>query len=128
MADVWKSGSQQSGEQFNITPNNTKFRDATRYYWRVRIRDNAGKISTWSKPAYFSTGLKEQSWKAKWITYSYSKESAIPYFRRVFNLNKANATPIRAIVYLCGLGCSELYMNEQKVDSTRFPRPGTNQL
>ena len=123
MADVLKSGSQQSDEQFNITPNNTKFSDATRYYWRVRLRDNTGRISTWSNPAYFSTGLKEQSWKAKWITYSYSKDSATPYFRRVFNLNKANATPIRAMVYLCGLGCSELYMNGQKVDSTRFLDP-----
>ena len=119
-ADVWKSGNQESGEQFNIAPDVSKFTDATGYYWRVRIRDNTGKISEWSNPAYFSTGLKEQSWKAKWITYTNAKDSAAPYFRKVFNLGKQNVTPIKATVYLCGLGCSEFYMNGQIVDSTRF--------
>ena len=123
-ADVWKSGKHLSIEQFNITPNVTGFIDATGYYWRVRIWDNAGKVSTWSEPAYFSIGLlSEKSWKAKWITYSYSKDSALPYFRKVFNLSKENVKPIKAIVYLCGLGCSELYMNGQIVDPTRFLDP-----
>lgn len=122
-ADVWKSGNRQSVEQFNIAPGAAKFADATEYYWRVRIRDNAGRLSDWSKPAYFSTGLKDQSWTAKWITYSHAKDSAAPYFRKVFNLNKENASPIKAMVYLCGLGCSELYLNGQMVDSTRFLDP-----
>jgi len=119
-ADVWKSGNQESGEQFNIAPDVAKLTDATGYYWRVRILDNAGKLSEWSKPAYFSTGLKDQSWKAKWITYTNAKNSATPYFRKVFNLGKQNVTPVKAMVYLCGLGCSELYVNGQIGDSTRF--------
>jgi len=119
-ADVWKSGNQESGEQFNIAPDVAKLTDATGYYWRVRIRDNTNKLSDWSKPAYFSTGLKDQSWKAKWITYSNAKDSATPYFRKVFNLGKQNVTPVKAMVYLCGLGCSELYVNGQIADSTRF--------
>jgi len=122
-ADVWKSGKKLSSEQFNIAPSVAKFIDATGYYWRVRIWDNEGKISEWSKPVYFSIGLKDQSWKAKWITYSDAKDSAAPYFRKVFNLSKENATPTKAMVYLCGLGCSELYMNGQIVDSTRFLDP-----
>jgi alpha-L-rhamnosidase len=123
-ANVWKSGKKLSDMQFNIEPNATGFLDATNYYWHVRIWDNTGKVSSWSKPAYFSMGLRsEQSWKAKWITYNYDKNSALPYFRKVFNLKKGNATPIKAWVYLCGLGCSELYINGQKVDSTRFLDP-----
>jgi len=123
-ADVWKSGKKLSDMQFNIAPDGAIFTDATGYYWRVRIWDNTGKISSWSKPAYFSIGLRnEQSWMAKWITYSDAKNNALPYFRKVFNLKKGNTTPIKALVYLCGLGCSELYMNGQKVDSTRFLDP-----
>ena len=30
-----------------------------------RVWDDAGKASAWSKPAIFSTGLRE--WKAEWI-------------------------------------------------------------
>ncbi len=122
-ADVWKSGKERSAEQFNIPVNGIKFSDATGYYWRVRILDNKGRTTSWSKPAYFSTGLKDQSWKAKWITYANPKDSAAPYFRKVFNLSKINAIPVRATVYLCGLGCSELYMNGRMVDSTRFLDP-----
>lgn len=122
-ADIWKSGNRQSDEQFNIAPDVAKFTDATGYYWRVRIRDNAGKVSEWSKPAYFSTGLKDLSWKAKWITYNFVKDSPLPYFRKVFNLSKENVTPTKVLIYLSGLGCSELYMNGQLVDSTRFLDP-----
>ncbi|HEX7411678.1 MAG TPA: family 78 glycoside hydrolase catalytic domain [Bacteroidales bacterium] len=123
-ADVWKSGKHLSTEQFNITPKVSRLLDATTYFWRVRILDNTGKLSKWSDPAYFSIGLlSEQSWKAKWITYNYTKDGALPYFRKVFNLSREKATPTKAIVYLCGLGCSELYMNGQIVDSTRFLDP-----
>lgn len=123
-ADVWKSGKHLSTEQFNITPKVSKFVDATTYFWRVRIWDNTGKLSNWSEPAYFSIGLlSEQSWKAKWITYNYSKDGALPYFRKVINLSKEKATPTKAIIYLCGLGCSELYMNGQLVDPTRYLDP-----
>lgn len=122
-ADVWQSGKRSSGEQFNIEPTGVKFKDATGYFWRVRISDNSGQQCQWSKPAFFSTGLKDQSWKAAWITYSDVKEGALPYFRKVFNLNKPEAIPVKAMVYICGLGCSELYLNGRMVDSTRFLDP-----
>ena len=123
-ADIWKSGKQKSDEQFNIRPEGANFSEATGFYWRVRIWNNSGKMSHWSEPAYFSIGLKnEQSWMAKWITYDANKESALPYFRKVFNLTKDGAIPVKATVYLCGLGASELYLNGQKVDSTRFLDP-----
>lgn len=123
-ADIWKSGKQKSEEQFNIETKGANFSEATGYYWRVRIWDNSGKMSPWSEPAYFSTGLmNEQSWTAKWITYDAGKESALPYFRKVFNLTKEAAVPVKATVFLCGLGASELYLNGQKVDSTRFLDP-----
>lgn len=121
VADVWKSGKRRSEEQFDIVPEADKFQDAGCYYWHVRIWDNKGKVSAWSDPAYFSIGLlKEQSWRAKWITYPYSKDSALPYFRKVFHLEKR---PVKALAYFCGLGAGELYLNGHKADQTRFLDP-----
>lgn len=123
-ADVWKSGKQLSGEQFNIKPDGANFSEATGYYWRVRIWNNSGTMSPWSEPAYFSVGLlSEQSWTARWITSQAPKNSPLPYFRKVFNLNKEGVRPVKATVYFCGLGAGELYLNGQKVDSTRFLDP-----
>jgi len=121
VADVWKSGKRRSEEQFDIVPETDKFQEAGCYYWHVRIWDNSGRVSRWSNPAYFSIGLlKEQSWSAKWITYPYSKDSALPYFRKVFHLDKR---PVKALACFCGLGAGELYLNGQKADPTRFLDP-----
>ncbi len=123
-ADVWNSGKQLSDEQFNIKPKDIRFSEATGYYWRARIWSNWGEASSWSRPAYFSIGLlSEKLWAGKWITYPDAKNSALPYFRKVFNLNKRDAVPVKATVYFCGLGAGELYLNGQKVDSTRFLDP-----
>ena len=124
-ADVWHSEKRKSEQQFDICPEGVTFSDAGLYFWRVRIWDNHGNVSKWSEPAHFSIGLTdEQSWVGRWITYPYSKDRALPYFRKVFNTNeKAGLTPVRAIIYFCGLGAGELYMNGQKVDSTRFLDP-----
>ena len=39
-----------------------------RIYWRARIWDNHGRVSQWSKPAYWEMGLlNESDWQADWI-------------------------------------------------------------
>ncbi|MBP9898256.1 MAG: hypothetical protein KBF28_07790, partial [Gemmatimonadales bacterium] len=41
---------------------------STRYYWRVRVWDDAGNPSAWSTPAFWETGLlKPTDWSARWI-------------------------------------------------------------
>jgi alpha-L-rhamnosidase len=123
-AEVWKSGVQQSDDQFNIIPENVNFAESTGYFWRVRISDNKNRVSSWSNPAYFSIGLlDEKSWTAKWLTYRYAKDKPLPYFRKVFNPDKEGVNPEKATVYFCGLGAGELYLNGQQVDSTRFLDP-----
>ncbi|MBK5202510.1 MAG: family 78 glycoside hydrolase catalytic domain [Prolixibacteraceae bacterium] len=122
-ADIWKSCKQISDKQFDIKPYEVDFAETTRYFWRVRIWDDHGNISNWSHPAFFSIGiLKEQSWKGKWMTYPYKKDRALPYFRKEFQLKKG-VTLSGAIVYFCGLGAGELYLNGKKADPTRFLDP-----
>lgn len=121
-ADVWKSPKQISYSQFGIHPD-VDLAESTPYYWRVRIWDNNGKISQWSAPAYFSIGPKtEASWIGKWVTFPYSKERPLPYFRKEFILDDRKS-PSKALIYFCGLGAGELYLNNQHIDSTRFLDP-----
>lgn len=124
-AEVWQSGKQLSDAQFNIVPENISLEETGKYFWRVRVWDNSENVSNWSDPASFSIGLlNEDSWAGKWITYPYSKELALPYFRKVFQAAETEGTEIeRAILYFCGLGAAEIYMNGQLIDPTRFLDP-----
>lgn len=123
--DVWKSEKQQSDAQFSIMPDSDFWKETEKYFWRVRIWDNSGSVSAWSEPASFSIGLlSEASWTGKWITYPYSKELALPYFRKTFLIDDTQEKEIsRATLYFCGLGAGEVYINEQLIDSTRFLDP-----
>ena len=125
-ADIWNSGKKLSEEQFNIIPEVSLKSDATRYYWRVRMWNNKNERSEWSKTAFFSIGLlNENSWKAKWITYRDDNIEASTYFRKVYDLNNQGEKPVRAMVFLCGLGANEFYLNGELVDPTRFLDPAT---
>ena len=124
-ADVWNSGKQLSDKQFDIIPEEIIFDETGKYFWRVRIWDANGTMSSWSEPASFSIGLlNENSWTGKWISYPYSKDRPLPYFRKTFQTGEEkNAAVERATLYFCGLGAGELYLNGQLVDSTRFLDP-----
>jgi len=121
-ADIWKSGKQLSDNQFGIQPA-TNFAEGSSYFWRVRIWDNNDQTSRWSEPAGFSIGLlKEESWKAKWITYPNADNRPLPYFRKEF-VSEQGKNVEKALVYFCGLGAGELYVNGQPADQTRFLDP-----
>jgi len=50
-ADVWKSGKVASSEQMGIHPKEVPLKDATPYYWRVRIWDGADRPTPWCATA-----------------------------------------------------------------------------
>jgi alpha-L-rhamnosidase len=61
----WDSGRVESDQSIFVEYGGKELLPATRYSWKVRVWDSHGQPSEWSKPAIFSTGLKE--WSAKWI-------------------------------------------------------------
>lgn len=123
-ADTWRSGRRAGTQQLNVAPEGVSWKEATVYFWRVRIWDERGKCSPWSETGRFVIGLKdEQSWKAKWITSDTSPGEALPYFRKVINADRHGAVPVRGLIFLCGLGCSELYLNGEQVDPDRYLDP-----
>jgi hypothetical protein len=70
--DIWESGKVSSSESVNILYEGGKLISNTRYYWKVRVWDLRGKPSSWSKPAFWHTGIFDVSeWHAKWISSRY---------------------------------------------------------
>lgn len=122
-ADVWSSGKQLSDQQLNVRPQGADLKPGERYWWRVRIWDGADRPTSWSDPASFSLGPAADQWQAKWITAQWEEGSPLPYFRTVFNADQPGTKPVRAVIYLSGLGCSDLFFNGRRVDSTRILDP-----
>lgn len=110
---VWDSKKVNSSNQINISYNGSPLVSSNKYYWKVRVWDKSGKLSDWSKPSYFITGLiNKKDFKAQWITSNKIKGQAAPLFRKSFNLS---SKPKQAIIQIAGLGYYELYVNGKKV-------------
>lgn len=120
---IWNSGKTVSEQQVNVRPDIAILERGPLYWWRLRIWDGKGQVTVWSEPSFFSLGLNTSDWKAKWITSVWKKDSPMPYFRKVFDTGKAELKQQRAVVYFCGLGCGDLYLNGELVDKKRILDP-----
>ena len=125
---IWNSGKTVSEQQVNVRPDIAILERGPLYWWRLRIWDGKGQVTVWSEPSFFSLGLNTSDWKAKWITSVWKKDSPMPYFRKVFDTGKAESKLQRAVVYFCGLGCGDLYLNGELVDKKRILDPAQNEL
>jgi len=92
-----------------------------RAYWQVRVWDNQNNVSAWSEPAYWETGILQQTeFKASWITMKEEKsDTSLPaqYYRNEFSCNKKVAS---ARVYVTSLGLYQLFLNGKKVGKDLF--------
>ena len=120
---MWNSGKTVSEQQVNVRPDIAILERGPLYWWRLRIWDGKGQVTVWGEPSFFSLGLNTSDWKAKWITSVWKKDSPMPYFRKVFDTGKAESKLQRAVVYFCGLGCGDLYLNGELVDKKRILDP-----
>ncbi|SHE40296.1 alpha-L-rhamnosidase [Mariniphaga anaerophila] len=125
--DVWNSETVNSA----VIPavyDGSRLEPFTRYFWSVRVKDEAGNWSDWSPVAWFETGMINQTnWMGKWITdtYDYDVKPA-PYFRKEFNAGKKIES---ARAYVAVAGFYELSINGKRVGDhqldptyTRFDR------
>jgi len=119
--DLWDSGKVASDQSIQVeyAGPSTSLRAgkplASRMecHWKVRVWDQDGKASGWSKPAFWSIGLLEpEDWNAKWITHPDPKRLSHPWLRRTFEVKEGVK---RAVMYINAGSYYELHINGKKV-------------
>jgi len=72
--DLWDSGKVMSDLSIQIAYDGLPLKSQMRCYWKVRVWDKEGRLSAWSKPAYWTMGLLgPENWKARWIGFDASR-------------------------------------------------------
>ena len=122
--EVWNSGKVETDKSVQIEYSGNTLESHTKYYWKVKVWDQNGKVSAWTKEAFFITGLfAANDWKATWITWQPAPMpgkkadphgSVSPWLRKTFDLT-GNLND--AIAYINVVGYFELYVNGKKVGS-----------
>lgn len=120
--NTWNSGKITSSEQNGIVYQGPTLQAFTRYYWRVRVYDQAGKAGAWSEPAWFETAmLSTQDWIATWIgdgskqfsrDEDFYQDDRMPVFKKIVATKKEIRS---ARLYISGLGYYEAFLNGNKI-------------
>lgn len=123
--DLWDSRKVSSEQSVLVEYGGKPLGSRMRCHWKVRIWDQDGKMSAWSKPAEWTMGLLTPGgWgNAKWIGANIDPKHRPVYLRRELDIAK----PVtRATVFFCGLGWSELFIGGRRVgDYVMGPGPTT---
>lgn len=131
--EVWNSKKISSDNSFHAVYQGGDLKPQTTYFWKVRIWDSNGDVTTFSKPAKFETGLlHKEDWQGQWIGDGskppkndkdfYDKIPA-PLFRKSFSIN---GDLQKARLYISGLGYYEAYLNGDKVSDHLLDPGWTN--
>jgi alpha-L-rhamnosidase len=117
---LWDSGQINSSQSVLVELHGLQLNARSRYYYRVKAWDNAGRESLWTEPAFFQTGLQNPgNWEAEWIAAPEKRLGAgvCPQLRTFFHIDKeiANAT-----IYVTALGLYELQLNDERVGEHYF--------
>lgn len=128
--DLWDSGKIAAQVSNNISYRGKVLESNSKYYWRVRVWDQANRLSTWSQPSYWQTALLNAGdWKGEWIADSKSSPAIdsllyqchpAPLFRKTFPIRKNVKC---AMLFISSLGYYEAYINGHRVGN-RMLDPG----
>lgn len=132
IGNIWDSKKVTSNQSIQIAYKGKVLEPAKIYYWKVKVWDNHGNVSLWSKPAMWQMGLLTSSdWLgAKWIGYEElpaaerivpaihlrgnftPKNDILPLFRRNLSIKRKLKS---ATAFISGLGHFDLSVNGSKV-------------
>ncbi len=118
VGDLWDTGKVPSSRSTQIVYRGARLGSLERAYWKVRVWDEKGRPTRWSRLAWWEIGLRPEDWRAHWIgsrgktTVAASGGDPAYYFRRNFELS---GVPQRARICITGLGYYELFINGKKV-------------
>ena len=144
---IWNSGKVISNKSQLVKYDGPGLNPITRYFWRVKVWDEADKSSKWSQFSEFRLAPDEKFLNGKWIGAVSYEDAGLPegrnytadkwkipevkeawekvdsltnrsiLLRTDFNLPRKVAD---ASVYICGLGHYELSINGKKVSDGEF--------
>ncbi|MCB0717143.1 MAG: family 78 glycoside hydrolase catalytic domain [Bacteroidetes bacterium] len=122
---LWETGKIDSDQSIHVEYAGPTPVSGQRYFWRVRVWDQAGNRSDWSKPAYWEMGLlNESDWTAEWITPLVAEDSTapppVPLLRGTFDVDGRVQS---ARLYVTSLGLNEVFLNGSQVGD-RVLTPG----
>ena len=141
---VWDSGKILSDKNAFVVYEGDSLRSRSTYYWQVKVWDENGKESAWSRPSSWHVGiLSAEEWKGQWIgapwqgndSHDVQVEKAglevkpvrsdypAPLLRKSFNVSKKVKS---ARFYGTGLGYFELYVNGKRIGDEYFAPNQTN--
>jgi alpha-L-rhamnosidase len=109
-ADFWDSGKIDSDKSASVEYSGNPLPPATRFWWQVRVWNQAGKASHRSASNYFDTGLNQNEWTANYIWDGTTNANNFAYFRKTFVVTKK---PERAKVYVTAHNDYLLFLNGQ---------------
>ncbi|MEI6677399.1 MAG: family 78 glycoside hydrolase catalytic domain [Mariniphaga sp.] len=144
IGNIWDSNVIKSDQSVQVAYKGAPLSAEKKYYWKIKIVNQAGKESEWSQTAFWQMGLLSPGdWSnAAWIglenlpdsmkvvpgTHGDGKKlgskavkrSIVPLFRKEFALEKKIKN---AMLYISGLGHYEATINGQKTGNS-FLAPG----
>jgi alpha-L-rhamnosidase len=141
-ANIWESKKILANTSIQVEYKGKQLASTKKYFWKVKVWDNLGNVSSWSNVSYWQMGLLQKNdWnKAKWIGYDEpvdslrifphmhqggkkswgARRNVLPMMRKEFEIKK---TIKSATAYICGLGHFEMYLNGNKIGD-HFLDPG----
>jgi len=134
-ADLWDSGVVSSDQSVHVVYSGKPLAGGMECFWKVRVQDENGATSAWSRPARWTMGLLEKSdWQGRWIGSDqlFTREKGYPppdnkvpdpWLRKTFELK---AKPERATVYIASVGYHDLYVNGRRIGDAVLSPSATN--
>lgn len=113
---VWSTHKVLSSQSVMVPYEGSALASAKKYQWQVRVWDQTGKVSAWSSPASFVTGLfQKEDWKANWIEADFTEDSInrpAQYFRKLFIASKKI---VSATAFITSHGMYEAQLNGKRI-------------
>jgi alpha-L-rhamnosidase len=134
-ADLWDSGVVPSDQAVHVVYTGKSLGSGTECFWKVRVKDETGVTSPWSRPARWTLGLLDKAdWSGQWIGADqvFRREKGYPppdnkvpdpWLRKTFELK---AKPERAVINVASIGYHELYVNGKRIGDAVLSPSATN--
>lgn len=123
---MWESGKRTSSDQSQVEYEGIGLRSQDDCVWQVRVWDQNGKVSDWSKARFRVGKLNESDWSSAWITtpealpaiektdkgYKGLESLPVTELGKSFNVEKK---VVSATLYATALGAYEATINGKRV-------------